>query len=72
MIRWEKPKLPVASEGMSPFEMAVISMMHEVDALVLQQNDQTQRLSEQSQALQAQYKLIRRLEARIRELGDNK
>lgn len=71
MNRWDKSNLPSASEGMTPFEAAVIQMMNEVDRLVLRQEDQTHRLAEQGRALQAQYKLIRRLEARLRELGDS-
>ena len=72
MNRWHKPKLPSANGQMTPFEAAVIQMMHEVDGLVLQQESQDRRIAEQSKALQAQYKLIRRLEARLRELGDGK
>lgn len=72
MKRWQKPSLPPASDPMTPFEAAVIQMMHEVDRQVLLQEDQTQRIAELTEALTAQYKLIRRLEARLRELGAGK
>lgn len=61
--------LPPHSEGMTPFEAAVIQMMHEVDRLALRIEDQSRVIVRQGEALQAQYRLIRRLEARLRELG---